>query len=91
MTGNGLSYDLAGNIGDVTYDGSNYYTYDAEGRLYSVGAQQGNPTTCYTYDGDGDRVATTNCNVVNHSNGTTSGIGTESFMILRIALWRRSR
>jgi RHS repeat-associated protein len=77
LTGNGLTYDLAGNAGNVTYDGFHYYTYDAEGRLYSVGLQQGNPTTCYTYDGDGDRVATTNCNVVNHGNGTTVGIETE--------------
>jgi hypothetical protein len=33
LTGNGLTYDQAGN---VTYDGDHHYTYDAEGRLYGV-------------------------------------------------------
>jgi YD repeat-containing protein len=53
LTGNILQYDLAGSVGNVTNDGQGHaFQYDAEGRLYSV-----NGTTCYTYDGDGDRVA----------------------------------
>jgi RHS repeat-associated protein len=73
LTGNGLQYDLAAtSAGNVTYDGYHHYMYDAEGRLYSVGS-----TICFTYDGDGDRVAMTNCNVVNYGNGDTTGILSE--------------
>jgi RHS repeat-associated protein len=76
LTGNGLAYDLHDGTGaprgNVINDGSNSYTYDAEGRLYSVDG-----TTCYTYDGDGDLVAKTNCNVVNAGNGGTTGITAE--------------
>lgn len=70
LTGTGVAYDAAGNL---VQDGSgSIFRYDAEERLYSV-----NGTTCYTYDGDGDRVAMTNCNVVNHGDGTTTGILSE--------------
>jgi len=54
---NGLSYDAAGN---VTYDGANYYSYDAEGR---VCAMQTSPYSGgvvaygYLYDAEGRRVA----------------------------------
>jgi RHS repeat-associated protein len=73
LTGNGLTYDLgASAAGNVTYDGFHHYIYDGEGRLYSVDS-----TTCFTYDGDGDRVAMTNCNVVNYGNGDTTGILSE--------------
>jgi RHS repeat-associated protein len=54
---NGLSYDGSGN---VTYDGINYYSYDAEGRIcaaetwpYSGGAV----AYGYLYDAEGRRVA----------------------------------
>jgi RHS repeat-associated protein len=66
LTGNGLTYDASGN---VTYDGFHHYTYDAEGRLYGMDG-----TTCYTYDGDGDRVARTNCNVSGAGFGTITGV-----------------
>jgi RHS repeat-associated protein len=54
LSGNGLQYDL-GTFGRITYDGYHHYTYDAEGRLEQV------DTTCYVYDGEGNRVAKTNC------------------------------
>ena len=54
LTGNGVTDDLANYAGNVTYDGFHSSMYDAEGRLYEVVDQ----TICYTYDGDGDRVAT---------------------------------
>lgn len=84
LSGNALQYDLTTGsgspagagypTGNVISDGSgDSFRYDAEGRLYSVM----NGTTCFTYDGDGDRVAMTNCNVVNHGNGTTTGILSE--------------
>ena len=72
FTDSGLGYELAnsaGGYGNLTYDGFHNYTYDAEGRLYRV-----DNNYCYTYDGNGDRVAKTNCNVVNHGDGTTTGI-----------------
>jgi RHS repeat-associated protein len=69
LTGTGISY---GGRGHMTADGLHTYSYDVENRLYSV-----DNTTCYAYDGDGDRVATTNCNVKNAGNGTTSGITAE--------------
>jgi RHS repeat-associated protein len=48
LTGN--VYDAAGN---VTSDGVNSYTYDAENRIKQVGGTGG---TSYTYDADGRRV-----------------------------------
>jgi RHS repeat-associated protein len=66
LTGNGLTYDQAGN---VTNDGFHRYAYDVEGRLYQVDG-----TTCYIYDGDGDRVARTNCNVSGVGFGTITGV-----------------
>jgi RHS repeat-associated protein len=69
LTGNGLTYDLLDASGtpkgNVTFDGFHHYTYDAEGRLYQVDS-----STCYTYDGDGDRVARTNCNVTGAGSAT---------------------
>jgi RHS repeat-associated protein len=63
-------------VGNVKNDGAGHsFQYDAEGRLYSVNGTNG--TTCFTYDGDGDRVAKTNCNVVNSGNGHTTGILSE--------------
>jgi RHS repeat-associated protein len=74
LTSNGLTYDLNPTLngiplpprGNITYDGHNQYTYDAEGRLYMV-----DTSTCYIYDGDGDRVARTNCNVTGAGAATT--------------------
>jgi RHS repeat-associated protein len=72
LTATGVQYDL-GTGGNLTNDGSgDSFTYDSEGRLYSV-----NNNVCFTYDGDGDRVAQTNCNVVNNGNGNTTGILSE--------------
>ena len=69
LMGNGLTYDASGN---VTYDGSHQYKYDAEGRLYQVDS-----SICYVYDGDGDRVARTNCAVSGLGWGTITGVETE--------------
>jgi RHS repeat-associated protein len=49
-------YDAAGN---VTYDGSHTYTYDAENRIVQVDGTVGTCSTaagCYTYDANGRRV-----------------------------------
>jgi RHS repeat-associated protein len=49
-------YDAAGNM---TYDGSHTYTYDAENRLIQVDGTVGTcstATACYTYDASGVRV-----------------------------------
>lgn len=49
-------YDAAGNM---TYDGSHTYFYDAENRIIQVGGTLGNcstATTCYAYDAEGNRV-----------------------------------
>jgi YD repeat-containing protein len=70
LSGNNLQYEFGSTMGNVKTDGYHNYTYDAEGRLYSVD----NNTTCFVYDGDGDRVATTNCNVVWTSPGQMTGI-----------------
>ena len=48
-SGNGVSYDAAGNI---TNDGQHSYTYDAEGRIVSVDAS----SITYAYDAYGRRV-----------------------------------
>ena len=73
LTGNGLTYDLLDTSttpntpkGNLTFDGFHHYTYDAEGRLYEVVEA----SICYTYDGDGDRVARTNCNVTGAGSAT---------------------
>jgi len=52
ITSSGFGYDAAGNM---TSDGTNSYTWDAEGRLKSV-SNAISGTTNYTYDGDGKRV-----------------------------------
>ena len=52
----GYSYDLAGNS---TADGQWTYTYDAENRITSASGMPGGPY-CYTYDGNGLRVAKSN-------------------------------
>jgi RHS repeat-associated protein len=69
LSGNGLQYEFGRTMGNVTADGYQTYGYDAEGRLYTVGNQ-----ACFVYDGDGDRVATTNCNFVWTSPGQMTGI-----------------
>lgn len=70
LSGNNLQYEITGlTMGNVRADGYHNYAYDEEGRLYSVDG-----TTCFVYDGDGDRVATTNCNVVWTSPGQVTGI-----------------
>ena len=75
LTSNGLTYDLNPTSpngtplpprGNITNDGFHQYKYDAEGRLYMV-----DTSTCYIYDGDGDRVARTNCNVTGAGAATT--------------------
>ena len=52
----GLSYDAAGN---VIYDGTNYYSYDGDGRLCAM--QTSSPVGVlaygYVYDAEGNRVA----------------------------------
>lgn len=73
LIGNGLLYDLgASAAGNVIYDGFHHYMYDAESRLYEVDYTTATPT-CFTYDGDGDRVAMTNCT----GSGSTTGILSE--------------
>jgi RHS repeat-associated protein len=55
--GSPFTYDAAGNM---TYDGSHHYLYDAENRLIQVDGTLGtcsSPTTmCYVYDANGRRV-----------------------------------
>jgi RHS repeat-associated protein len=73
LIGNGLLYDLgSSDAGNVIFDGFHHYMYDAEGRLYEVDYTTATPT-CFTYDGDGDRVAMTNCT----GSGSTTGILSE--------------
>jgi RHS repeat-associated protein len=57
IIGSGITYDAAGNVTD---DGTNTYTYDAEERIASVPSQSAN----FYYDGDGRRgvVYATACN-----------------------------
>jgi RHS repeat-associated protein len=52
IANNGFQYDAAG---DVTFDGTNHYTYDAEGRIAMVTAP-GNLVTSNVYGADGKRV-----------------------------------
>jgi RHS repeat-associated protein len=57
LTGNpwaNLLYDSAGN---VTYDGTNFYNYDAEGRVCAVQSVTWWTAYGYLYDADGNRVA----------------------------------
>jgi len=52
-------YDAAGNM---TYDGTNTYYYDAENRLVQVNGTLGTcstATACYLYDGEGRRIQKT--------------------------------
>lgn len=58
IIGSGITYDAAGN---VTFDGTNTYTYNAEGRIATVPSLG----TTYVYDAEGRRVA-----VVNSSQAT---------------------
>lgn len=54
----GYTYDADGN---QTYDGTYYYTYDAENRLVKVGTSSGaNNVGSYGYDALGQRVTQTN-------------------------------
>ena len=53
ITPTGYSYDPVGNS---TADGLYSYTYDAENRILSASGMSGGPY-CYTYDGNGLRVA----------------------------------
>lgn len=46
------TYDSAGN---VTYDGTNFYAYDGEGRLCAVQPVAGSGAFGYLYDADGNR------------------------------------
>ena len=72
----GLQYDPAGN---VTYDGSNYYRYDGEGRLCAVAnLAVANTYLQYVYDASGARVAKGtlsywpgSCNAPTSGNGFT--------------------
>jgi RHS repeat-associated protein len=57
---------MSGNLADSSH------VFDAEGRLYQVGG-----SVCYIYDGEGDRVAESNCNVVNGGPGNVKGITSE--------------
>jgi RHS repeat-associated protein len=53
----GVSYDDAGNM---TYDGSYYYTYDGNNRVVGVGTSSGsNNVASYSYNSRGMRVSTT--------------------------------
>jgi RHS repeat-associated protein len=70
LTGTDISYDASGNLAS-TYSIPSY-VFDAEGRLYQVGG-----SVCYIYDGEGDRVAESNCNVVNGGPGNVKGITSE--------------
>lgn len=47
-------YDAAGNL---TYDGTNYYAYDGDGRICAMQPFAGSTAFGYLYDADGNRVA----------------------------------
>ena len=49
-----LQYDAAGN---VTFDGTNVYAYDGDGRLCAVQPISGSAAFGYVYDADGNRIA----------------------------------
>jgi len=69
----GLGYDASGN---VTYDGTNQYLYDAEGRVCAV--QGPNGTMQYIYDAEGRRVAKgyiSSFSCDNTNNGFTESAG----------------
>jgi len=70
--GTGITYDAAG---DITYDGTNSYLYDAEGRLCAV--NNSGALTGYIYDASGIRVAkgsltSFSCNFASNGYATTS-------------------
>jgi RHS repeat-associated protein len=58
-----LQYDAAGN---VTYDGTNVYVYDGDGRLCAMQPISGSAAFGYLYDADGDRVAKGTINASAH-------------------------
>jgi RHS repeat-associated protein len=60
LLGSPYQYDAAGNM---TYDGSHSYTYDAENRVSQV---DGGNTATYIYDADGHRVKKTTAGVDTH-------------------------
>jgi YD repeat-containing protein len=67
-----ILYDAAG---DIYYDGTNYYLYDAEGRLCAV--NNAGTLTGYIYDASGIRVAkgslsSFSCNFASNGYATTS-------------------
>jgi RHS repeat-associated protein len=53
ITNSGFTYDSSGN-GNMTGDGLNTYTFDAENRIITASAASG--LFCYNYDGNGRRV-----------------------------------
>ena len=57
-TPSGYSYDAAGN---TTADATYTYSFDAESRIITASGMSGGPY-CYTYDGNGVRVAKSNAN-----------------------------
>jgi RHS repeat-associated protein len=59
ITNTGLQYDAAGNL---TYDGTHHYYYDAESRIIQIDGTLGtcsSATVCYVYDANGVRVRKT--------------------------------
>jgi YD repeat-containing protein len=73
------TYDAYGNL---RYDGETLYTYDAANRLAQVcpstdGSTCSGPTTTYTYNGDGDRIA---------QEVVDSGVTTTTTYVLDVAV-----
>jgi RHS repeat-associated protein len=74
------TYDAAG---DVTYDGTNSYLYDAEGRLCAVKNSAG-AMTGYIYDAAGTRVARGSLNTFS-CNFSSNGYATTTSWVLDLA------
>jgi YD repeat-containing protein len=95
----GVTYDPPGNM---TFDGVNYYTYDAENRLIAAGTSPGSSNIAsYVYDAEGRRTSkTTGAQTLNYlydlaghqlAELTSSGLSTGTKSMPGECIWGRMR